>query len=922
MMNDGVKGNGEDEAAGEAPASSPSTQKRSARRPQARQSAGVPEAKTEAKANSSPNKKDAPSATSTLSARTSLTHPPAKGGVISRNGQAPSDKEDNQATKAAVAAPENVPAGRSKTEAPLSADAMPSQETPTAAKHSQPLRGDEAARKAPSASADPSPAPPSRPTKPEAHAAKPPEVPASPPATPLPPLARDEDVQAIITADHRDPCAVLGLHPLTAEGDYVVRAFLPEAREAAVIDAVDDRIIVNLEKIHDAGFFVGAIRGCKAAFAYRFRVVTESGQADLDDAYRFPPILSENDEILLAEGEHLRSYRLLGAHPATVDGVAGVSFAVWAPNAHRVSVIGDFNSWDGRRHGMRFRHHCGVWELFVPGAHAGQFYKYEVKTAPGVTPIGRTDPYAFQAERWPGTASIVSDPDAYRWSDDAWRQARKDHEPLHAPLAILEVHLGSWRRKPEEGGRCLTYAELAEQLPAYAKQLGFSHVELMPIGEYNFDGSLGYHPIALYAPTGRYGSPDDFRLLVDRCHRHGIGVILNWVPIQFPDDPQAPTRFDGTPLYEHPDPRQQRHPQWDTLMYNYGSPGVRNYLLSNALFWMDSYHIDGLRIHGLASILYLDYARGPGQWSRNRFGGHENLEAIDFLRRLNEVVYAEEVGSFTIAEEATGWPMVSRPTFIGGLGFGFKWNEVWFHETLRYMARVPIHKRYYHDELTHGPVYAFQENHVLALSHDLVVGGRGPVLGRMPGDRWDKFANLRLYYGLLYTQPGKKLMFMGNEFGQNREWNHEISLDWHLLDDPLHKGVQLLVGDLNRLYVSTPALHQGDCVEGGFEWIDSNDSDQCVISYLRTTPEGQGFAIVVCNFTPVMRRDYKIGVPAEGFYAERLNTDAAQYGGTNVGNAGGVWASQDSLHGRPCSISLVLPPFAALVFEHIGDPAV
>lgn len=915
MMNDGAKGKGEGNASEAASASASAVQQGSAHRPQVRRAVGVSSTRNGDKAETSASEKGASATGTAAAARSPL--PSANGRVRSRNRQAPGSEDDPQATKAAVAASRKVPEKQVKRGAPSRTESTPRQEQSEAPEISQSVQtADAEAEPEPPAPADvSSSSPSSSAVTAEPQTVRAPDGATPQPAAPLPPLAREQDIQAIVNADHRDPCAVLGMHVLTAEGDFVVRAFLPEAREAAVIDAADGHVIVTLDKIHDAGFFAGVILGCKKSFPYRLRITTDAGQVDLDDAYRFPPILTENDETLLAQGAHLRSYRLLGAHPKTLDGVAGVAFAVWAPNAHRVSVIGDFNGWDGRRHGMRLRHHCGVWELFVPGAHAGQYYKYEVKNAPGVLPLARTDPYAFQAERWPGTASIVADPNAYHWGDEAWRQARKQHDPLHAPLAILEVHLGSWQRKPEEGGRCLTYLELAEQLPAYAKELGFTHVEFLPLSEFNFEGSLGYHPIALYAPTGRFGTPDDFRLLVDRCHQEGIGVILNWVPVQFPDDPQAPIRFDGTPLYEHPDPRQQRHPHWDTLMYNYGSPGVRNYLLSNALFWMDFYHIDGLRIHGLASILYLDFGRGAGQWSRNRFGGRENLEAIDFLRRLNETVYAEEAGAFTIAEEATGWPMVSRPTFIGGLGFGFKWNEVWFHETLRYMARVPIHKRYYHDELTHGPVYAFQENHILALSDDLVFGGKGPVLGRMPGNRWEKFANLRLYYGLLYTQPGKKLLFMGNEFAQDREWNHEISLDWHLLDDPLHKGIQLLVGDLNRLYVTIPALHEGDCVEGGFEWIDSNDSDQCVISYLRKSPSGQGIAIVVCNFTPVTRRHYKIGVPADGFYVERLNSDAAQYGGTNTGNAGGVWASPEPLHGRPHSVSLVLPPFSALIFE-------
>jgi 1,4-alpha-glucan branching enzyme len=899
IMNDGAKGKGEGNAGGKAPANASTGQPRPANRTQASRQSRDSSKKNAEKTEHPAKETGAPSAMDDTTAR--LGQQREKDKAKSRGGHAAvGDDAKRPEAKASAAAFEPVSREQPGDRTSSPAKAPPIAARPAAQRSSPPAE----AKASPPASADRAPGPPS------AEAAKAPE-----PAAPLPPLAVDADIHAIIAADHRDPCAVLGMHTLTAEGDLVVRAFLPEAREAAVIDAADGRVTVNLEKIHDAGFFAGAISGRKGPFPYRLRINTDAGQAEVDDAYRFPPILSEVDTKLLAEGAHLRSYRKLGAHPQTIDGVPGVAFAVWAPNAHRVSVIGDFNGWDGRRHGMRLRHECGVWELFVPHARAGQFYKYEVKSAPGGMPSARTDPYAFQAERWPGSASIVSDPAVYRWSDQAWMQARKQRDALHAPLAIFEVHLGSWRRKPEEGARCLTYSELAEELPTYVKELGFTHVEFLPVSEFNFEGSLGFHPIALYAPTGRFGTPDDFRRLVDRCHQEGIGVILNWVPVQFPDDPQAPVQFDGTCLYEHPDPRQQRHPQWDTLLYDYGRPGVRNYLLSNALFWMDFYHIDGLRVDGLAPILYLDHARGPGQWSRNRFGGHENLEAIDFLRRLNEVVYAEEPGSFTIAEESTGWPMVSRPTFIGGLGFGFKRNAVWFHETLRYMARVPIHKRYYHDELTHGPAYAFQENHVLALSHDLVVGGKGPILGRMPGNRWDKFANLRLYYGLLYTQPGKKLIFMGNEFAQDREWNHESSLDWHLLDDPLHKGVQMLVGDLNRLYEAIPALHEGDCEESGFAWIDSNDSDQCVISYLRTAVAGEGTAVVVCNFTPVTRRNYKIGVPAEGFYAERLNTDAARYGGSNAGNAGGVWANPEPLHGRPCSISLVLPPFAALILE-------
>ncbi|TVR99451.1 MAG: 1,4-alpha-glucan branching protein GlgB [Rhodospirillales bacterium] len=708
------------------------------------------------------------------------------------------------------------------------------------------------------------------------------------------------------------------MHALTPEGDLVVRAFLPQAQEAAIIDAATGERVAPMRRLHEAGLFAGSVSGRPAPFRYRLAVVTELGEAVVDDAYRFPPILDDRDTRLLSEGKHWRAFAKLGAHPAEVDGIVGVTFAVWAPNAFRVAVVGDFNGWDGRCHGMRLRHDCGVWEIFVPGAGTGQLYKYEIKTAPEARPMMRSDPLAFQAERWPGTASIVTDLNRYRWGDQAWMQARKDRQPAKDPIAIYEVHLGSWRRKPEEGARWLTYAELAEELPAYVKELGFTHIELLPVSEFNFEGSLGYHPTALYAPTGRFGDPDGLRRLIDRCHQAGIGVILNWVVVQFPDEADGLPHFDGSVLYEHPDPRQQRHPHWNTLLYNYASPQVANYLIGNALFWLEQYHVDGLRIDGLAAILYLDYGRAPGQWSHNRYGGHENLEAIDFLRHLNEAVHREAPGTFTVAEEESGWPMVSRPTFVGGLGFGFKWNEAWLHEVLRHMARNPIHRKYYHEELTHGPSYVFQENHVTPVSHGLVTGGKGPLIGRMPGSHWDKCANLRLFYALMYTQPGKKLLFMGNEFAQYREWNHEVSLDWHMLDDPLHKGMQSLIADLNAVYAAIPALHEGDCADSGFAWIDCNDTDQSVISYLRLRADDEQVVAVVCNFTPVVRQGYRIGVPHAGYYAERLNTDSARYGGSNVGNAGGIWSDPEPTHGRPCSLAVVLPPYAAVVLEYVG----
>ncbi|TVR79654.1 MAG: 1,4-alpha-glucan branching protein GlgB [Rhodospirillales bacterium] len=792
-------------------------------------------------------------------------------------------------------------------------ETSPSSPQPAAAPPSPPSKP---AAPQPPTSAQPTPTKP-EPTKPAATPAPPPK-PQPAPAKPLPPLASDADIHAVVDANHRDPFGFLGMHALTPEGDLVVRAFLPEAREVAIIDAESGARVAAMQRLHEAGLFAGAVSGRPAPFRYRLAVVTDAGDSVIDDAYRFPPLLGDEDTRLLREGQHWHAYTRLGAHPALVDGIAGVSFAVWAPNAFRVAVVGDFNGWDGRCHGMRLRHDCGVWEIFVPAATAAQLYKYEIKTAADARPILKIDPLAFQAERWPGTASIVADPDRYRWGDRVWMQARKDRQHAKEPMSIYEVHLGSWRRKPEEDARWLTYEEFADELPGYVKEMGFTHVELLPVSEFNFEGSLGYHPTALFAPTGRFGDPDGLRRLIDRCHQAGIGVILNWVAVQFPDEAEGLARFDGTVLYEHPDPRQQRHPIWNTLIYNYGSPQVANFLISNALFWLKEYHVDGLRIDGLASILYLDYGRGPGQWSHNRYGGHENLEAIDFLRQLNETVSRELPGTFTVAEEESGWPMVSRPTFVGGLGFGFKWNEAWLNETLRYMARNPIHRKYYHEELTHGPSYVFQENYITPLSHGLVSGGKGPLIGRMPGSHWDKCANLRLFYALMYAQPGKKLLFMGNEFAQYREWNHEISLDWHMLDDPLHKGMQTLIADLNTVYAATPALHEGDCAENGFAWIDSNDTDQSVISFLRFGAEDRRVATVICNFTPVVRQGYRIGVPYEGYYTERLNTDAARYGGSNVGNAGGVWADAEPMHGRPCSLPVVLPPYAAVILEYTG----
>ncbi len=770
---------------------------------------------------------------------------------------------------------------------------------------------------APASAPEPTPAPASTPAPAPASASAPSPTPAPEPTLPREVLAADHDVAAVLGRSHRDPFAFFGMHQIGVGGPVVVRAFLPGAAAVAVVDAATGKATASLEKIHGDGLFAGVVAGRKARFAYRLRATFEAGESDIEDPYRFPPVLPEADAHLLAEGSHLRAYAWLGAHPATVDGVKGVAFAVWAPHAARVAVIGEFNNWDGRRHAMRLRHECGVWEIFLPGIRPGQLYKYEIKSPSGARLTDKCDPFAFHVEKSPGSASIVHDPDQYRWGDAAWTRARERLDVDQAPISIYEVHLPSWRRKPEEGHRCLNYRELARELVDYVSDLGFTHIELLPIAEFDFDGSLGYQPFALFAPTSRWGDPDDFKLLVDHCHRAGIGVIADWVPFHFSDDPHGLRLFDGTHLYEHPDPRQRRHPGWNTLIYDYGRREVSTFLVSNALFWLDRYHLDALRVPAVSSMLYLDYGRARGEWTPNRHGGHENLDAIDVLRRINDATRANQPGAFTIAEATSAWPAVSQPTPLGGLGFGYKWNSNWVRDILRYVSRNPVHRKYYHEELIRGPQTAFDENHILPLSHEEVSPGRGSLLRRMPGDRWQRFANLRLLYAVLYSHPGKKLLFMGNEFAPDREWNPEISLDWHLLDDPMHRGIQNLVRDLNALYRGVPALHQLDCEPAGFEWIDANDTEQSIVSFMRKDAGG-GFTVVVYNFTPVVRDGYRVGVPEAGFYAESLNTDAEKYGGSNAGNFGGVNADEWAIHGRPFSLSLRLPPFAAVILTYMS----
>jgi len=730
-------------------------------------------------------------------------------------------------------------------------------------------------------------------------------------------------IDRILNADYGDPFSILGMH---VEGKgrahhLVVRALQPGAEKVAVVDIKARKEVAELPRIRDEGVFAGVVEGRMEPFAYRLRVTPEGGGApyDCEDPYRFGAVLGELDVHLLSEGNHLRAFDKMGAHVTTMDGVKGTSFAVWAPNARKVSVVGDFNGWDGRIHAMRNRQECGVWEIFVPGVGPGAIYKYEIRAGFGELMANKADPFAFEAELPPNTGSKVTDPKKYTWKDKAWMKRRGHLHDRDAPVSVYEVHLGSWKRVPEDGNRFLNYRELAEQLVPYVQDLGFTHIELMPIHEHPFDGSWGYQPTGMFAPTSRYGTPADFKYFIDCCHQAGLGVLIDWVAGHFPGDAHGLCYFDGTHLYEHQDPRMGRHMDWDTLIYNYGRREVSNYLLSNALYWMEEFHIDGLRVDAVASMLYLDYSRKEGEWIPNMFGGRENLEAIDFLKRMNELVYGEHEGVMTVAEESTSWPMVSRPTYLGGLGFGYKWNMGWMNDTLRYIEKEPIHRRYHHDLLTFGLLYAFTENFIMPLSHDEVVHGKGSLLSKMPGDGWQQFANLRSYYAFMFTMSGKKLLFMGAEFGQGDEWNHSSSLDWHLLEYPLQGGVMNLVRDLNRVYRSEPALYETDCFGAGFSWIDCHDSDNSIISYLRFAKDPTDFLVIVCNFTPVPREDYHLGVPRLGAYAEILNSDAEFYGGSGFGNAGQVNADMDGSHGQPHSLRLKVPPLGVLVLKPLPE---
>jgi len=725
-----------------------------------------------------------------------------------------------------------------------------------------------------------------------------------------------EELELLAGARHWDTFSVLGPHvvEIGKKKAVAVRAILPAADRVFVLTSEGGKKRrTEMERLHPDGIFEAVYTHTRDLFPYTLEVIAGDGRRrTLDDPYAFGCVLTDFDIHLLGEGSHLEQYRKLGSHPARMGDVPGVSFGVWAPNAERVSVVGDFNGWDGRTHPMRNRGECGIWEIFIPGIGEGEIYKYEIRARESGDVFAKTDPHAFRFEPPPRTGSIVCDIDSYTWGDGEWMEARRARNLLESPMAVYEVHLGSWRRNAEEGNRYLTYRELADSLVPYAKDMGYTHIELMPVAEHPFDGSWGYQPLGYFAPTARFGPPMDFMAFVDRCHREGLGVIVDWVPAHFPKDAHGLNWFDGSHLYEHADPRKGEHRDWGTLIFNYGRREVANFLLSNAVFWLEMYHVDGLRVDAVASMLYLDYSRNPGEWIPNAFGGNENLEAIAFIKRLNEIVHARCPGAMTIAEESTAWPAVSRPVYLGGLGFTLKWNMGWMHDMLQYFEKEPVHRKFHLGQLTFALLYAFHENFVLPFSHDEVVHMKSSMLAKMPGDLWQKFANLRLLYAYMYAHPGKKLLFMGNEIGQWNEWDHDGSLQWELLQWDSHKGVQAFVRDLNRAHAALPPLHEVDFRPEGFEWIDFHDVDNSIVSFLRRAKNRNDAVVCAFNFTPVVREKYRVGVPGPGFYREFLNSDAALYGGTNIGNAGGVAAEPIPWMGRDYSVLLTLPPLAAL----------
>jgi 1,4-alpha-glucan branching enzyme len=733
--------------------------------------------------------------------------------------------------------------------------------------------------------------------------------------TQFPALAPDA-LTALANGTNRDPFAVLGPHPDESGRGIRVRAFHPAARAIALRVAATGELLPMTER-SPAGIFDVVIADSQTStLDYRLRLTFPGGHVvEADDPYRYGRVLGDFDLHLFGEGRHQRIFDKLGAHRIRVGSTTGVHFAVWAPNADRVSVIGDFNGWDGRVHAMRLLVPAGIWEIFLPDLEDGEKYKFEIRTRGGGL-LHKSDPFGVAFEIPPLSAAIVRDISGYPWNDEAWIASRRQRSAwIDRPLSVYEVHLGSWARVPEEGNRFLTYREMAERLVPYVKDSGFTHIELLPVMEHPFSGSWGYQVLGFFAPTSRFGPPEDFKYFIDRCHQAGIGVILDWVPGHFPKDEHGLAWFDGTALYEHADPRQGEHQDWGTLIFNYGRNEVRNFLLSNALFWLDEYHVDGLRVDAVASMLYLDYSRREGEWIPNQYGGRENLEAISFLQELNTLTHGEHPGTITAAEESTAYTGVSRPVYLGGLGFTYKWNMGWMHDMLQYVHEDPVHRRWHHNLVTFSMLYAFTENFILPFSHDEVVHGKASMLDKIPGDAWQKYATLRTLYGYMFAHPGKKLLFMGNEFGQWREWNHDGSLDWHLLDDPSHAALRLWIQDLNRLYIGQRPLYECDFDPTGFRWVDCNDNENSVVSVVRYARDRRDYLVHVFNFTPVPRAEYRIGVPEAGYYAELLNSDSAVYGGGNIGNGGGLWSEPVPAHGFDQSLRLKVPPLGCLYLK-------
>jgi 1,4-alpha-glucan branching enzyme len=744
-----------------------------------------------------------------------------------------------------------------------------------------------------------------------------------------------EQIERIVWNQHHDPFEVLGPHRIDRDGKsaWAIRAYLPRAEQVWVVRP-EAREEFPMTQVHDPHFFECVLEG-ETLGNYQLRVKEGEHERVIYDPYAFrSPLMTDFDVHLFAEGNHHRIYEKLGAHVTEQEGVTGVYFAVWAPNARNVSLLGDFNNWDGRQHQMRLRD-GGVWELFIPALGVGTHYKYEVKNQAGHI-YEKSDPFGFQQEVRPKTASIVADVDSYEWKDGDWMEARRHTDPLMKPVSVYEVHLGSWLHASasepgldaegklvppvivadlKPGARFLTYRELADRLIPYVKEMGFTHIEVLPVAEHPFDGSWGYQVTGYYAATSRFGTPQDLMYFIDQCHLNGIGVLVDWVPAHFPKDGHGLANFDGTHLYEHADPRKGEHKEWGTLVFNYSRNEVRNFLVANALFWFDKYHIDGIRVDAVASMLYLDYCREPGTWVTNQYGGRENIEAADFLRQMNHAVFSYFPGVLSIAEESTDWPMVSWPTYVGGLGFNLKWNMGWMHDMLDYFHMDPWFRQFHQNNVTFSIWYAFTENFMLALSHDEVVHGKSPMIGKMPGDEWQKFANLRCLYTYMFTHPGKKTLFMSMEFGQWSEWNVWGDLEWQLLQHSAHQELKDCIGKLNQLYRSEPALYTQDFSQEGFEWIDCSDTRHSVVSFIRRAKDSDEFIVTVCNFTPQPHSHYRVGVPELGFYTELFNSDAREYGGSNMGNLGGKWAEEWSFHNRPYSIDLCLPPLGVLVLK-------